>query len=655
MKRYISIRSGLIVLVLSVLGVYFGALLQVATANTSVSKENTVPDFSLIDQNGSARHLYSYAHLDAVAIFSHGNHCNFSARTINEFQNLAVEFGYQPRTTSESEIPLNSKELHVTPNRAGPSTGLETFMWKIKEVTTRWRATETQPSKNRVMFLAINSNLHDSTESIQTNLKELGVELPLVKDDTQLVAKSLGLDRTGEVILISTRDWRIVYRGPVDDRVYYETQKDVADNRYLKDAIEAVVARKDYVSPNPQRAGCLINFDQFSKTENPADMYSSQVAPILESKCKICHYEGGIGPWSMDNHSIIKAWSPMMREVIMNRRMPPWHADQTDHAFKNDISLTTKEMRTLVDWIDAGSPIGSGPDPLTRKLEDAPQTWALGEPDLVLKLPTQHIPASGLQDYRYPLLEVNLDKDQWVSAIDVLPGNPSVVHHVFAFMEQQEDGDLVSDNLNSSDRNDEDPLWGRRSYFGVYVPGAEPYSFPDNTGVLLRKGSNIRLQLHYDPLGYATTDDLRVGLYFHDEPPKREFKVTSILHNQFEIPPFAPNHEISAYYEFDKNVRLYGLFPHMHLRGKRIKFTAEYPDMSTEEILSVPAYNFNWQRTYFFSEPLIIPAGTKITSSGAFDNSAVNRFNPDPDQTIWFGEMTIDEMFLGYMLYSEVD
>src|SRR5690606_1875821 len=157
--------------------------------------------------------------------------------------------------------------------------------------------------------------------------------------------------------------------------------------------------------------------------------------------------------------------------------------------------------------------------------------------------------------------------------------------------------------------------------------------------------------LHYNATGKDEVDHTRMGLYFADEDPKHELVTTAAAQVEFAIAPGDPDSETMAKHVVTRDAVLYGMSPHMHYRGKRFKYEAQYPDGTKEVLLSVPDYDFDWQTMYQLETPKRLPAGTVIVASGAFDNSAANPYNPNPDQTVYFGEQTFEEMFIGYLNY----
>jgi hypothetical protein len=388
--------------------------------------------------------------------------------------------------------------------------------------------------------------------------------------------------------------------------------------------------------------GCLIDLPERDRRAAHAQIsYAERIAPLLVEHCASCHRPGGIGPWAMTSYDVVRGFAPMIREVVRTKRMPPWHADPHYGSFVGDRSLTIEEARTLVHWVEAGAPRGAGPDPLRTRTAAAPE-WSLGTPDLVVEVPAFAVPATGVVDYQYPRAPNPLGRDVWIRAIEIIPGDRGVVHHVLAG---------IDDPANGAQRR----IRGQIGELGGYAPGKNAMPYPDGTGILLRKEAGFRFQMHYTPNGKATTDVTRVGYYFTEAPPRYPLRMTMLMDTALSIPAHAKEHAETLEHVFDRDVILYSLMPHAHLRGRAAKFTAHYPDGRAEVLLSVPKYDFGWQTTYMLSEPKRMPAGTRLAFEMTWDNSAQNPANPDPTRTVGWGEQTWDEMNVGWLRYRYAD
>lgn len=491
-----------------------------------------------------------------------------------------------------------------------------------------------------VQFFMINANSQDSRADLAGEVQEYGITMPVLKDETQRIVHSLGSRRTAEVIVLDPASkWQMIYRGPVDDRFDYGTQKETAENRYLEAVLQAHLAG----SPLPAKAagtkGCLINF----LAEEEPISYAAQVAPILQAKCVTCHRDGGVGPFSMNSYRRVRGWSDMIRETLRTHRMPPWHADPEYQEFHNSLDLTVEERRTLLAWVEQGAKQDGESDPLAE-VGPAPEAqWTLGTPDLVVQLPApETLPASGVFDYRYISVPSGLTENQWLRAVEVLPTAVEAVHHALVFIQYP----------GPYRHLEPDARGGLDGFFASYLPGGNIQPFPEGTAQFVPAGSTFVFQMHYNSTGKEEVDQTRMGLYFNDGPPKEVLRIRAAAKTDFEIPPHARDFATEATYRFREDVTLLGLSPHMHYRGSRFRFDATFADGRQETLLSVPWYQFDWQPMYYFSEPIAVKEGARIHCTGAFDNSAFNPRNPDPTQRVRFGEQSHEEMFIGYVTYS---
>lgn len=495
-----------------------------------------------------------------------------------------------------------------------------------------------------VEFLMLNSALQDSREAIAKEAAEFNFGIPVLLDSNQLVGEQLGVTRTGEFFVIDPKTWKVTYRGPLDDRFDYGVQKAKANHTWAADAIDATIAGRPALAASKQSPGCLIDFPERAKKAQHAKIsYTTDVAPILEAKCVTCHQPGSIGPMALTSYEMVKGFSPMIREVIRTDRMPPWNASPHVGKFEDDKSLTKAEIKTLVHWIEAGAPRGEGPDPLALAKREAPE-WPLGKPDLILEVPSYTIPASGVVDYQRPHIVNPLKEGRWIKASTFKVDQRQAVHHFLTgYMK-----DIPTGPANES-------RWG--SSVGGYAVGSESVLWPTNVGTFLPPGGAIGIQAHYTPFGKEVTDKSKLGLYFYkdDEKPDLVMRGAVVIDNTIVIPPGASRHKEVAYLEFPKEALLYSAFPHAHYRGYASDLWLHYPDGKKEMLLSLPRYDFNWQRDYVFEKPIKVPAGSRLVAHYWYDNSKRNPANPDPSKEIVWGDQSWEEMFFTNVRYRWVD
>jgi hypothetical protein len=345
-----------------------------------------------------------------------------------------------------------------------------------------------------------------------------------------------------------------------------------------------------------------------------------------------------------------RPFAAAIREAVATKKMPPWGADPAHGKFSNDPTLSIDERDTLLAWADAKAPAG--------KREDAPpprqfvEGWNIGQPDMVIAMPKAYdVPASGTIEYTRFILPLNFTEDRWVSAVEVRPGNRTVVHHVIAFLREPGSswlkGAPVGEPIVKVAKSDAGP----RSALGGYAPGVPQRPGVPGRALRVKAGSELVLEMHYTPNGKAATDLTKVGIIFAKEPPVEISGGFGALDNKFVIPAGAEAHEVKSKWTAPREVRLTTLTPHMHLRGKDFQYVAKYPTGESEVLLHVPKYDFNWQHTYVLAQPKVLPAGTVIECTAHFDNSPNNKFNPDPKATVRWGDQSWEEMMIGFGAY----
>jgi peroxiredoxin len=587
-----------------------------AALKPALSPGNKIDNFRLLDAAGESHQLYYLSDKKAVVLIAQGNSCAANSKALPDIKRLRDKYAAQ-----------------------------------------------------HVEFLMINSNLSDSREQISAAAKAQGIDLPILMDETQLIGESLSLRSNGEVLVVNPKDWTLAYRGNAKGTAV---------------ALDAVLAGASVKTASTKVSGCDIKMPELARrSEHAGISYEKTIAPMLVDNCVTCHRQGGIGPWQMTSYDIVKGFSPMIREVIRTERMPPWHADPHYGVFKNNRALSADNMKALVHWIEAGAPRGEGRDPLADLKKTWPE-WAIGKPDLVLELPAFEVPATGVVPYQDVRVKNTIGRDVWLRAIDYAPGDRSVVHHILGYtlppgtaaMGQRAGTPQVIEVFGQpgpqsiqlmkmcSTPAGAAQIRGRLSGNGQipggasiagYVPGAAPAQFPSEAGVLLKKDADFRFQIHYTPTGKTATDITRVGLYFTDEAPTYPLRNSVLLDPCLLIPANNKSYTASMSKVVDRDMLIYSLTPHSHFRGSASNFVAEYPDGTKETLLSVPKYDFNWQTAYGFTTPKVIPKGTKITHSTTYDNSTLNKANPDPNIEVHWGEQSWEEMLYGNISFRYVD
>ena len=548
-------------------------------------------DYALYDQNGDFHRLSYYNDHKAIVLFVQGNGCPIVRNALTDFHEIVSTY-----------------------------------------------------SEKGFVFFMLNSNLQDDREKIKKEALEFGFEVPVLVDSAQLVADELDITLTAEAIILHPTTREILYRGPINNRLNYEVQKDEPSETYLKDALDDILNRKTPVIQQRMTRGCKVT--RLSKLNKGTKLtYTEDIAPILTGICVRCHREGGIAPWAMTDYSTIVGWSEMMKEVLLSKRMPPWKADPEVGDFTNSFGLSDSNTRKIITWIDDGLSRGPGKDPM-EDLLPYQKTWQEGTPDKVIVLKEETIPASKFIPYRYQKISMDLPEDKWLRGIEIQPGNPKTVHHIV---------------LTNTETNKISPITDRKiqpwtdNFLALSGAADQATFFPEGTGIFVPKGTTLTMQIHYTPTGKVEKDQTRIGFYFHDSIPAKEFYALSPSNTEFVIPPFGKNVKLTVADEISRDIKIHYVVPHMHYRGKSIKISVIFPDGSEKTIISVADYSFNWQWMYKLKEPVSVPKGSKILVEGIFDNTYQNPLNPDPTKELIYGIQSTDEMLIGFFNYTLED
>lgn len=488
-----------------------------------------------------------------------------------------------------------------------------------------------------VTFLLLNPMEDDSVEDIRASVAARGMKARCIVDPKGQVASALGAQTTGDCfVLDASRTLR--YRGAVSDQFGFGYNLDKPRKTYLRDAIDALLNDEDVYTKATWAPGCVLDLEGTPPTGDIT--WHNRVSRIVQENCQECHRDGQNGPFELMTYKQVKSNRAMVKRQVKARLMPPWFANPKHGDFRNDRSLTDDDRGDLLKWIDNGCPEGDPKDAVTPR--KWPEDWQIGTPDAIVQAPKEYtIPATGTVPYKYSFVTTTFDEDKWISAMEIRPSSPQVVHHVLIFLQYP----------RKHPRFKEQPqhAGGIGGYFMGMVPGQGKAVYPKNMGKFLPKGATMVFQIHYTTNGEETKDRTSIGMKFHDKRPEIEVQTAGISNVLFRIPPGDDNHKVVATKKIRKKSRILGFLPHMHVRGKAYRYEVVYPDGKREVLLDVPKYDFNWQLYYELREPIDLPKGSRIIATGWFDNSDKNPANPDPKKEVRFGEQTWEEMQIGYV------
>jgi hypothetical protein len=376
--------------------------------------------------------------------------------------------------------------------------------------------------------------------------------------------------------------------------------------------------------------------------------YSRDIAPILQENCQVCHSEGAIAPFALNDYDDARRYARRIRQAVDDRLMPPWHINHElgIQDFKNDRSLEEDEIEAILAWIDNGMLEGDPRDlPQPKEFpsgEDFMTSEVLGPPDLVILTDPFDVPAHGNDQWWQPTIETGLTTDRWVRATEALPSYPlgrAVTHHFLASAVQEESlGGLLTE----------------------WALGKVGEQYQEGTGKLLQAGSKIRFEVHYYPNGTPVPQDqVALGIWLYPEGYTPEFPTRLQMFNvapQNEL--FIEPHSTPMFertFVMRNPVRIQSFQAHFHLRGKGASMEAIYPDGRTELLSQIDNFQFNWHNNYIYADDAapLLPAGTVLKMNMWYDNTEAQESNPHPGDFVTWGDRAADEM--GHMWIGVTD
>lgn len=528
-----------------------------------------------------------------------------------------------------------------------------------------------------VTFWGLSAAEDEAPAQLEKSAREFNLNFPVFKDDQRRFARALQATVTPEVFVLDG-NFALRYRGRIDDTWSARLKKHAKTTRHdLRQALAELVSGRPVAVAATEAIGCPIVLAPSSAGKGSVT-YHRDVEPILQKRCQSCHRPGEVGPFSLLTYRQAVNWGDDIKSYTQQRLMPPWKpADGV--AFHNDRRLSDAEIATLAAWVDGGMPEGERADaPPPRTF---PQGWQLGTPDLVLSAEEDFtLGPTGSDLFRCFVLPTNLPEDVQVTAVELRPSNPRVVHHVLLFIDGQGQGRKLekaaqerkeepeSGHLRKGNSADRGP--GYTVAMGVgfvpqgglsgWAPGQMPRYLPEGVAFNLPKGSDIVMQVHFHRNGRLERDRTQLGLYFAKKKAERSFQGGVIagggsglgpLRMFFSIPAGEEHYRLKGETWATGDFTLFSVMPHMHMLGKRIHVTMTPPDGEEQTLVSIRDWDYNWQETYLLKEPIQVKAGTRFHVDAVYDNSDKNPRNPSsPPRRVVFGEQTTNEMcfvFLG--------
>ena len=505
------------------------------------------------------------------------------------------------------------------------------------------------PAKT-VKWVAISVDPDLSDADVKTHADDFKLKLQVVRDRHGNFARRVGATMTPEAFVIDSHG-RVRYHGRIDDQFARRGVRNAnPSGNELQDALGALLKGDEVKVAYVPAVGCPL---PEVKPATTVPTYAKEVARILQQNCQECHRKGQVGPFALDTYEQARKRADDLAAVAEDRTMPPWKAEpNVGPKFKHDRSLSARDIATLNAWAEAGAPEG---DPaLLPTPRTFPDDWTLeGGPDLVLDIGTDFpIPATGPDIYRCFVVPTSLPADVYISGIEYRPGNRRVVHHVLSYVD-------TKGEARKRDAAEPGPGYTCFSGPGVeihgdlggWAPGNQPVQLPDGLGRSLPRNADVIIQVHYHPSGKEEVDRTRVGLRFARKPIRQVLHWNAALNTEMTLPYGQSNIEITAAWPVPLDLIAHAVVPHMHLLGKDMLMTVTFPDGRTQDLIKIGHWDFNWQYSYYFDQPLELPKGSVVKVVAHYDNSASNPHRPKDLGTkdVQWGEATTDEMCIGFI------
>ena len=503
-------------------------------------------------------------------------------------------------------------------------------------------ALEKEYAPRGVKFIFVNPIASDSSHEVSTAVRTYNFIGPYIRDAKSRIGVSLGARSTAEVFVLDAAR-TLVYRGAVDDQYGLGYSLDAPKQRYLANALDAVLGGSTPGVKATTAPGCALETATSSALADGPLTYNARISRIMQQHCVECHRAGGVAPFSLETCADVTSHAGMIRKQVEKGVMPPWFAAPLPSGpspWANDRTLSAQDKADLLSWLSRGQREGDPADaPLPRTF---PKDWEIGEPDAVVRIPAPvEVKATGTMPYQNIFVNTKFGEDRWVSAMEVRPTARDVVHHALVYV-------IPADKVQKARKRGGDTEDG--NFFAVYVPGNNVLRFPDGFAKLIPAGATLHFQIHYTPTGTATNDQTALGLMYSKTPPRHEVRVAAIA-AKLDIPPGEANYETHGEIPVPFDAKLMSFMPHMHVRGKAYRYELKLPTGEKHLLLDVPRYDFNWQVQYRFAEFADVPAGSTLLGTAWYDNSTNNPANPDATQRVKWGPQTYDEMMMGYFEY----
>jgi len=501
--------------------------------------------------------------------------------------------------------------------------------------SSRLAGIEDEYAKRGIAFVYVNCVDAESAKGMVDAIREQGFDGPYVADRRHDIQHALFARTTTEVFVLDAARV-LVYRGAIDDQFGVGRALDRVRHAYLRDALDAVLKKQRPRVSASWPPGCVL--DPAPTTTRPASdlTYYGDIAHILVKNCVGCHRRGGVAPFSLETLASVKGRFSMIEAVVRDRLMPPGHVLSTDEKHESpwvdDPMLADSDRDALLAWLGSDRPAGNRSE--SPKVPALSQTWAIGEPDVLLTTPPLELPEYGpLQGTRF-LIPTNIEKDEWISAVEFRPIERDSVHHALVWI------------MSPGDRlpgKSELPV--HLELLGSFSPADGMIRYPSDVGRRLPGGSLLVVDMYASPMGRTKGSRLRVAMRFSAAPPRREVRSLIVSDATPRIEPGASvDHRVEHLLSSAASIR--AVMPYMRARGRSMEIEAASPEGDVSRILGIERYDFRWPIRYERASLLTLAKGTRIAVSGHFDNSHSHLSNPDPSGAVQIGPGAGDEALI---------
>ncbi|MDF1663098.1 MAG: redoxin domain-containing protein, partial [Planctomycetota bacterium] len=508
--------------------------------------------------------------------------------------------------------------------------------------------------KNGLDFYGVIADPYTSRAEAVKHSKEFKIAFPVIFDGALTIASQLKPSHVPQAFVFSAEGEKL-YSGAIDDSwADLSKPKARAHNEYLKDAVTGVVTKKPIKVASTKPIGCL--FEGFPEDGKRSEVtFNRHIAPIIYKNCSTCHRPGEAAPFKLLSYKDVARRARQIALVTKTGLMPPWKPVKGHGAFMDATRLSQAEVSLLAAWAKAGAPQGKAED--APKKPSFPTGWQLGKPDLVLKMKEAYtVRAEGADDFRCFVIPTGLLEDKQIVAMEYRPGSKAVVHHAILFLDDQGRGR----KLESKDAKPGYGVFGGIGFppsgsLGGYSPGAQAAFLPDGVARILKKGTDIILQVHYHPTGKVESDQGTIGLHFAKKPAKKILQGFFMGTTNLNIAPGNKSYKRHVELILPVPVNLIGVTPHMHYIGKEMKVVATTPKGEKIPLIWIKDWDFRWQGQYLYRGAVRLPAGTRIDMHSSYDNSDENPFNPSsPPKRVRYGDESTNEMcFVFFQLTTD--